>query len=205
MSTVQILNGFRIPYSRYRGLPAEMARVLPAALAPYARMKVAELRGDLADGEAESARPFIEKVIAPRGYAPSNFVRYRLEAGNVLDTEFAVSVLADYAPYFLHPHQVWSSSDLTIRVDLWMTTADAEGPDADYVYGRIVCAAADETYIALLGIDGVEEFSYFDQEDGTERWKARAGVWETIVDEDSLTQWTFVPQDIWLHSVVEGG
>lgn len=203
MSTVQILNGFRVPYSQYRGFPAEMSRALPAALAPYARTKIAELRGDLADGDADSAKPFIEKVIAPRGYAPSSFVRYRLESGNVLDTEFAVSVLADYAPYFLHPHQVWSSSDLTIRVDLWMAGSDATGPDTDYVYGRIVCAAADETYIALLGIPGVEEFSYFDREEGSEQWEARAKVWEDIVDEDSLTQWTFVPQNIWLHSVAE--
>ncbi len=201
--SVRIANGFRIPYSRYKGLPAEMARELPAALAPYARTKVAEMRGDLADSTAESAKPYIERAAAPRGYTPSNFVRHRLEAGNVLDTEFAVSVLADYAPYFLHPHQVWSSFDLTIRVDLWMPHADAEGPDAGYVYGRLVCAAADETYIALLSIPGVEEFSYFGCEDGTEQWAARAGVWEGIVDEDSLTQWTFVPQNIWLHSVVE--
>lgn len=204
MSNVQIRNGFRVPYSVYRTFPAEMSRLLPAALAPYAREKVAELGRHLANSDTATAKQLIEKAIAPRGYRSSNFIQDRLSQNNFLDDEFAISVLADYAPYFLHPRQVWSSFDLTIRVDLWMTHPNAMSLASDYVYGRIVCAASSETYDALLSIESVEEFSYFDKEDSTDEWEARAEVWEHTVNEDSLTQWAFVPQDIWLHSVMRG-
>jgi hypothetical protein len=201
MSNVRILNGFRVPYSQYRAFPAMLAGRLPAALAPYARVKLDELHGDMAGGDPSNAEGFVTKVIAPRGYSPSIFVRHRLREGSVTDKEFAIELLADFAPYYMHPHQLWSSFDLTIRVDLWMPYADASGRDADYVYGRIVCSAVDETYIALLGIEGVEEFSYYDDENASAKWEAREPVWNNMVDDESRTEWHFIPGSIWLHEI----
>jgi hypothetical protein len=200
MSNVRIESGFRVPYERYREFPAQLRKTLPVAHAGYAKTKILELRDTLASLTAESVPGFLG-VIEPRGYTASNFVRHRMKSGDVQDMEFAVSALADFAPYFMHPHQRWSSYDLTIRIDLWMVGAEQDGLDSEYVYGRVVASNSD-VFPEVLAIEGVEEFSYYDKENASEEWTARAGVWETV-SEDSRTQWDFIPDNIWLHEVVE--
>jgi len=197
MSNVRIESGFRVPYARYRDFPAQLRETLPIVHAEYAKTKVLELRDTLASMRAESAPGFL-RVVEPRGYAASNFVRHRMEKGDAQDIEFAVSALADFGPYFMHPHQRWSSYDLTIRIDIWMAQ---DGPGSEYVYGRVVTPNSD-VFPAVLGIEGVEEFSYYVKDDASVEWMARAGVWESI-SEDSRTQWDFIPDNIWLHEAVE--
>lgn len=197
MSNVRIESGFRVPYARYRDFPAQLRETLPVVHAEYAKTKVLELRDTLASMRAESAPGFL-RVIEPRGYVASNFVRHRMEEGDAQDTEFAVSALADFGPYFMHPHQRWSSYDLTIRIDIWMVQ---DGPGSEYVYGRVVASNSD-VFPAVLGIEGVEEFSYYDKDNASVEWMARAGVWGSV-SEDSRVQWDFIPDNIWLHEVVE--
>lgn len=199
MSNVRIESGFRVPYPRYREFPAQLRKTLPAVHSEYAKTKVLELRDTLVDMSAESAPGFLG-AIEPRGYAASNFVRYRMAKGDVQDTEFAISVLADVGPYFMHPHQRWSSYDLTIRIDLWMVETAQVGPDSEYVYGRVVTSNSD-VFPAVLGIEGVEEFSFYDKDDASSEWTARADIWATV-SEDSRVQWDFIPDDIWLHEAV---
>lgn len=197
MSNVSIERGFRVPLAEYRRFPRELQDRLPAAIAPYARFKVQELLSDLEGAGADG----MIGSLAPRGYTPSIFARHLMKSEPT--EQLAITLLSDWALFFTHPRQVWSSFDLTIRVDLWMARPDADGPDADYVYGRVVSSAADEVYIALLGIPGVEEFSYYDTDDMMPSWPAREPIWNTLVDEDSRTEWAFVPGPTWLHETVE--
>lgn len=203
MSNVRIERGFRIPLAEYRYLPSQLQERIPAAIAPYVRAKAAEIVSDLQDATRDEMYNYAVSQVAPRGYTPSRYTKYLL-GKSLADNPLAISLLKDWAPYYMHPNQLWSSYDITVRIDLWMPRADSTGPDAEYVYGRLVTVPADEAYIALLGIPGVEEFSYFDRDSGApEGWDDREPVWNNVVDEDSRTEWSFIPDELWLADVIE--
>lgn len=203
VSNVSIERGFRVPIAQYRHFPAQLHSRLPAVMVPYVRTKIAEIVADLQGLDPEQMRRYAVNQAAPRGYTPSRFTEHLLGKG-VADSRVAVALLKDWAPFFMHRHQSWSSYDTTIRIDLWQPHSAATGHDAEYVYGRVVTVPADEVYIEILGIPSVEEFSYFDREDGAGEWEAREHVWDSIVDDDSRTEWHFVPDELWLLDVAEG-